>query len=186
MDPITHPMTGVLIGAAVARRRRLLYPLVATGVAASFIPDIDAPILHLMDLIGVGDHAEGYFFHKYHRLFTHNLYVILPLAALAAIPAWRWARESHLGIYLLSVSCIIAHLLMDWPCHWWLKIFWPINNYDFASGKPFFNLPARDTYIPVLIAVTITAIAILYWRSNQVDEEQADGGAEEEDQPLEE
>ena len=80
MDAVTHMMAGVVISSAVAvKKEDQLYPLLLTGALASVICDFDGAMKPFVDYNA---------FRVYHRVFTHNLFVLPVLAALAALPAW--------------------------------------------------------------------------------------------------
>lgn len=167
MDGITHAMAGVLIGSAAAGGRKTLYPMAVAGLAGALLPDLDAPVLVLADIIDPGETGGGYYFYTYHRIFTHTVFAAPFLALLAALPAWIWLRSNYVRAYLIGLGAVLGHFLLDWPCHWTIHFLYPLSKQDFSSGWPLFHFGNMDTSVPVLAAMTALGLAAFFLRSRQ-------------------
>ena len=103
MDPITHTLTGVLVGEAGVRRR--LGPAAAVAVAvAAEAPDVD----YVLRLMG----RTVYLAH--HRGLTHSIVMAPALAGLVAAACFSFSRERRFaplfGVALLGVC---MHIFED-------------------------------------------------------------------------
>jgi inner membrane protein len=108
MDPITHALTGAILGRAGLNR---LAPRMAPlAVGASIWPDIDV-VAYL---------AGGLAYLEVHRGWTHAL-VMLPLqAALLTLP-WRWwaaraapvSARSWIKAFFAAWFCLALHVFLD-------------------------------------------------------------------------
>ena len=108
MDPITHALTGALLGrAGLNRLAPRLMPLM---VGASIWPDVD--IVTLM--------AGSLSYLEVHRGWTHSLVMLPVQAALLTLP-WHWwaaragpvQRKSWLKAFLAAWFCLILHVFLD-------------------------------------------------------------------------
>jgi membrane-bound metal-dependent hydrolase YbcI (DUF457 family) len=165
-------MAGLLGGSALARKRRLLWPLAVTGVIAAVMPDVDVPILGVVYLF----HDYGYpdfaaFFHKFHHLYTHSLFEAPLFAVLAALPAWVWVKRDYLYIYLVAAVNAVIHVALDWPFDWPLMPFWPFSTFCNNDSSFLKMPPGTYTSVPALVAISLLALVVLYFRSNQNDGE---------------
>jgi len=151
MDIVTHAMTGALVGAIAATKRPQLYPALLTGALASALPDLDA-VLHLIDYD---------LFVRYHRLFTHNLFALPLIAALAAAPASAWVRGRFLYFYLIALVSAALHLGMDLICHCRLLLLYPL------SRRPFQLSIIGFSSNWALLSITAAVILVIYLRRRQ-------------------
>jgi membrane-bound metal-dependent hydrolase YbcI (DUF457 family) len=179
VDPITHPMAGALIGAALATRRRLLWPMTLTAVLAAVLPDADVPVLRVIYLL----HHAGYphysdLFFRYHHVYTHSLFEAPVLAIIAAVPAWLWVKSDYPRLYLAGLLSAVVHVGLDWPFDYKLQPFVPLSNFS-NEQSTFLKLPPGSyTYVPALAVISLLAVVVLYFRSNQKDPGPKPGGGD--------
>ena len=125
MDPLTHTLSGVVLGNLLAPDpHRMAYA--AAFVVATNLPDIDF-VTRPSRRLGSPKH--------YHNL-THSIPGVLLLSLSAAVvsnrlaPAVGWIP--FLGIYLLGCT---VHLLMDTvitSCY--VRLLWPFSHRQFSMG----------------------------------------------------
>jgi inner membrane protein len=133
MDPITHTLTGALLGRSW--RERKLPLAVATGVLAANAPDID--VLSALK----GQYAELAF----RRGWTHGVlaWVVLPFVVWGLVLAWdRWVRRRRHpeadpvepgALLVVAVAGVLTHPFLDWLNTYGIRLFMPF------SGKWFYG-----------------------------------------------
>lgn len=133
MDPITHTLTGALLGRSW--RERELPLAVGTGVLAANAPDID--VFAALK----GQYAELAF----RRGWTHGVlaWVVLPFVVWALVLAWdRWVRRRRHPdatpvepkvLLLVAVAGVLTHPFLDWLNTYGIRLFMPF------SGKWFYG-----------------------------------------------
>lgn len=130
MDPLTHSLSGFVIGKTLTKTRNLII----TFIICSVLPDID-----LVTLL----HSKEWFLH-YHRGLTHG---ILFLFTIPIIPALILRKNSgFLKVYLAGFLAYGVHLLMDLTNQYGVKILSPIdwNSYSLSLSfivDPYIVLP---------------------------------------------
>jgi inner membrane protein len=127
MDPLTHTLTGALLGRSW--RERELPLAVATGVLAANAPDID-----VFSAVK-GEYAELAF----RRGWTHGVlaWVVLPFVVWGLMLAWdRWVRRRRhpnavpveprvlLGVAVVGV---LTHPFLDWLNTYGIRLFMPFS-----------------------------------------------------------
>src|SRR5258706_7306031 len=98
----THPIVPVALAIAVGRRRVSL-PLVAVGMAASVLPDLDVVGLRLGIPYG-SDFG--------HRGFTHSLIFAAAVAFVATAGA-AWWHASRAATFMFVLLSSASHGLLD-------------------------------------------------------------------------
>jgi inner membrane protein len=105
MDPITHTLTGVLVGEAGFRRRMGTAATVALAVAAE-APDVDY-VLRLFD------HTHTLYL-AHHRGITHSLFFAPALAALVAFACRPLSRDRRFApLFGVSLLGVFLHIVED-------------------------------------------------------------------------
>ncbi|MEJ2215340.1 MAG: metal-dependent hydrolase [Gemmatimonadota bacterium] len=137
MDPITHTLTGALLGRSW--RERELPLAVATGVLAANAPDID--VFSALK----GQYAELAF----RRGWTHGVlaWVVLPFAVWGLVLAWdRWVRRRrHPGappvepkvLLVLAFAGVLTHPFLDWLNTYGIRLFMPFSGRWFYGDAVF-------------------------------------------------
>ncbi len=133
MDPITHTLTGALLGRSW--RERELPLAVATGVLAANAPDID--VFAALK----GEYVELAF----RRGWTHGVlaWVVLPFVVWGIVLAWdRWVRRRRdpdaapaepRALLLVAVAAVLTHPFLDWLNTYGIRLLMPF------SGKWFYG-----------------------------------------------
>ena len=134
MDPITHALSGAVIGSVLPSRMRSRWlPLWAAVVAAS--PDIDVFFI-----------ANPLEYIEYHRGITHSFVGAWALALLAGICLLfleRWSfkkalgpggsvqagQRTVLGAWLLAYMLLLHHLWLDCMNSYGTQVFLPFSDY---------------------------------------------------------
>lgn len=125
MDPVTHGITGALLGKGFFSKRQARVAIFAATLGAVF-PDVDvvAEILSRDPLAIV----------KYHRAITHS-FVALPFfaMALAALTAWyarrRGLEAPSFGMLSLIYGVGIAsHILLDGMTSFGTRMWYPLSS----------------------------------------------------------
>lgn len=116
---LTHPVIPLALAFAAAGRPRITWPLLAAGVAASVLPDLDV----FGRWIGV-DPAGDFG----HRGVTHSLVFAALLGALAALEARRLKATPLLafGFVFLAAG---SHALLDMATNGGpgIALYWPFS-----------------------------------------------------------
>ena len=128
MDPLTHALSGAVLGGMLPCRSRLrwLVSLWAAGVAA--LPDIDIFFVH-----------NPLEYIEYHRGITHSLAGAVGLALIALLPLiWlerrfpasppRPARRFG-GAFLLAYGLLLLHIYLDCMNSYGTQVFQPFSSY---------------------------------------------------------
>ncbi len=125
MDPVTHGITGALLGKGFFSKRQARVAIFAATLGAVF-PDVDIVAeLFSRDPLAIV---------KYHRAITHS-FVALPFfaVALAALTAWYTRRRSieapSFGMLSLIYGVGIAsHILLDGMTSFGTRMWYPLSS----------------------------------------------------------
>ena len=130
MDNITHSLVGLALAESALPfrpRRSTNFSLFARviSVAANNVPDLD---LFLRPLT---PGPLGYLLQ--HRGYTHTVIASPLLALLLVLLAWCWARvrdrplaaREWVGLYVLALIGVLAHILLDFFNSYGVHPFWP-------------------------------------------------------------
>ncbi len=150
MDPITHTLTGVLIGETGYRQRMGPVATLALAVAAE-APDVDA-VLRLFD------HTQTFYL-AHHRGLTHSLIGAPVLAALVAAACLPWSRDRRfVPLFGVSLLGVLVHIAEDVVTPFGTMLLAPFSWHRYALDW-FFII---DPYFSVLLLV---ALALAWaWR----------------------
>jgi len=118
----THPVVPVALAIAMGRSRVSL-PLVAVGIAASVLPDLDIVGLRL----GVPYGSDFG-----HRGFSHSLVFAAAIAVLATLGAARW-HASRAGTFMFVFLSCASHGFLDMltTAGWGVEYFWPFSTHRY-------------------------------------------------------
>lgn len=158
MDPITHGITGALIGKGFFSKRHARVAIFAATLGAIF-PDVDIVVLDLShDLLAI---------QRYHRGFTHSF---LGLPIFAALLAWltriaaKWFRKpqpadtefdspSFGALFLIYAAGIASHILLDATTSFGTRLWNPFSR-DRAAWDFLFIIDFTFTALVLLPQVT--------------------------------
>lgn len=117
MDPLIHGAAGTFIGWALPQRRAGPGAALLV-VAGALLPDADNLIDPFLDP------RSGFA----HRGFTHSLFGVVVLAALAALVAFRLSREKRYArlVALIAIG-MLSHVLLDLPTPMGVVLFYPFS-----------------------------------------------------------
>ena len=160
MEPVTHILTGAVLGRA-GFNRRAAYATLAMAVAAEF-PDIDTLWSFAGPVVGL----------EHHRGITHT-FVGVPFEA-ALITGFFYAvhrlrkkpTEAPPNWTLLFAGTLLAllsHLLLDWTNNYGLRPFFPFNPRWYAGSFVFI-------FEPVLFAILLASL-VLPWLFRLINSE---------------
>lgn len=151
MDNVTHAALGLCAGLAV---RRAGVPVSAAAVAALLaaeLPDADL-------LIRSADDPLVAF--RWHRHFTHSLFLWPFLAAVAAgIAAWCFRRREGAGfraLYFPALAAGLSHVLNDACTSYGTMLLWPFSEARLAWDC----LPIID----IALTLPMVGLGFLAWR----------------------
>jgi inner membrane protein len=164
MDPITHLMTGAVLG-RTGFNRKATYATAAMTLAAE-APDLDV-LWSIKGPIAAFQH---------HRGWTHTL-IGLPLEAAVVVGTlWlfhRWRRNKPSKqnapihwprLYLFSLIALLSHLLLDFTNNYGLRPFFPFNPHWYAASIVFIFEPI----IFLLLLAALIAPALFGLVGNEV------------------
>jgi inner membrane protein len=138
MDNVTHSLVGLMLARASAAGDRRA---TATGMIAANIPDIDAFSLF----------AGGVTYLQYHRAYTHSL-AFAPLMALIPPLLFLWKQKFSIRTYLLSLSGVLSHLLLDWTNVYGIRLLLPFSS-------RWLRLDVTDIVDPWILLLLLLAVA---------------------------
>ena len=154
MDNLTHGVLGLCCGLAV---RKKSLPIAAAAVAALIageLPDADL-------LIRSSDDPLVAF--RWHRHFTHSLFLWPVLAALAAgAAAWLFRKREGVGfrpLYTVALAAGLSHVLNDACTSYGTLLYWPFSQERVAWDC----LPIIDFSLTLPLIV----LGIAGWRSGK-------------------
>jgi membrane-bound metal-dependent hydrolase YbcI (DUF457 family) len=132
MDPITHGITGALLGKGFFSKRETKVAIFAATLGAVF-PDVDI----VADIVT----RDPLSIVKYHRALTHS-FVAMPLFAmlLAALtpPVLNWLKVRHAALgdwvapkfwklTLIYMVGIASHIILDGMTSFGTRMWWPVS-----------------------------------------------------------
>ena len=130
----THPAVPIALAVA-AGRGRVAWPLLAAGIVASVLPDVD----FLGQWLGIPfDSDFG------HRGVTHSMCFAALVGAIAALSATRLRAAPWLAFWFVFVACA-SHGLLDMLTHGGLAVayWWPFSGErHFFPWQPLASMPA--------------------------------------------
>ncbi len=131
MEPLTHILTGAVLGRA-GLNRKAAYMTAAMAIAAEF-PDIDI-------VWGWGGPVVGF---EHHRGVTHT-FLAMPVEAAVVTGLFyachRWRKKetavpvSWQWLYGGTLLALLSHLLLDWTNSYGLRPFFPFNPRWYAGS----------------------------------------------------
>jgi inner membrane protein len=141
MDPLTHTLTGLMIGRLGFGRLHARAPL-ALMLAAN-APDIDG-----LSIIGG---AESYI--HYHRNLPHSVLLLPLIAILPVLSICGFARnfKGWWKLYIVSVVGVASHLLLDWTNTYGVRLLAPFSS-------EWFHLDLN-----ALVDLWILAVLLIAW-----------------------
>lgn len=117
MDPLTHSLTGVMLGRAGLGK---LYPRsTVLLILAANAPDID--------IVAASGGALNYL--HYHRWITHSV-LFLPVMALLPALLVCGLRKSFAGAgraWLIAAVAVASHLILDWTNSYGIRLLSPVS-----------------------------------------------------------
>jgi inner membrane protein len=148
MEPVTHILTGAILG-RTGFNRRAAYATLAMAVAAEF-PDIDTlwsfagPIPALQHHRGITHTFLGIPFEA--ALITGAFYLLhrLRKRPTKAPPNWRF-------LYLATLIALLSHLFLDWTNNYGLRPFFPFDPHWYAGSFVFI-------FEPILFALLLIGL----------------------------
>lgn len=138
MDPITHSLSGFVIGSSINRHKTLLFIL----ILSTLFPDIDF-LLRLQ---------SKELFLTYHRGITHGILALIIFPAILAL-IFR-VKYGFLKVYVMSFIGYALHLLFDLTNQYGTKILSPFDSNSYALGLTFIIDPY--VFLPLLIAIILS------------------------------
>lgn len=150
MDNVSHALAGVLVAeAGLCLRAKRGLPLSPALPALAWV---SSAIAHnLPDLDGFYRFAPGGKLHYLleHRGYTHTLAWALPLALVAWLATWAWARWrkrelSRSELFFLGALCVLGplfHVSLDFTNNYGVHPFWPFENRWFYGDAIFIVEP---------------------------------------------
>jgi inner membrane protein len=158
MDPLTHVTSGVLIGRWLKPRFPHLRWFVFFTALAAWIPDID----NITSFWG----PQAYM--RLHRGITHSLVMVLPIAALTALPFFLARRKdaspetwrSFVSVVGVAVGCLLVHLFLDVITSYGTQLLAPFSNARIS-------LPAVFIIDPFLTLTMLVFVAFSYIRGTR-------------------
>lgn len=168
MEPVTHTLTGLVLGRAGANRLAP-YATPALLVAAN-VSDID--VLHILG--GATSYLE------HHRTWSHSLLGGTLLGAGVALVFWSLARRrpgSRAGeLGRLLVVCLLgaySHLVLDWSTPYGTQLLWPVKQRWYAlDWFPFINL-----WMPAILLLGLALPALFALISEEIGARRSQRGA---------
>ncbi len=139
MDNVTHSLVGLMLARASASKTSQAPALMM--VIAANLPDIDI----VAGLRGSLNYLE------YHRAYTHGL-VFAPLLAVVPPLVFLWKRKISARIYLLSLICVLSHLLLDWTNIYGIRLLLPFSS-------RWLRLDITDVVDPWILVLLLLAVA---------------------------
>jgi inner membrane protein len=169
---IGHVPAGYLLTRAILSRRRSrdgdARRLMALGLIASVLPDLDLPYFHFVD------HHR----HVHHAYLTHTplaVAIAAAIVALAMVMAGRW--RAHRTAYVVVTANVLAHLVLD-TLAGGIRWMWPWSDAEFAVATVpavhrawMLNFVLHWTFA-VELALVIAALAV-WMRSRSASAERA-------------
>ncbi|MFC0267283.1 metal-dependent hydrolase [Kushneria aurantia] len=148
MDSLTQACLGGAIGGAVLGRR-LGRRAVVLGAVTATLPDLDS-------FIDYGNAVADYTFH---RGFSHSLFVLTGVAALATLICSRLPRARDIPArrwWWFWWLCLITHPLLDACTTYGTQLMWPLA--PPPTAWPLFFIIDPLYTLPLLIAVIVMLI----------------------------
>jgi len=138
MDPVTHSLTGFVLGKTISKNKTILI----TALIFSLLPDIDyILIIHSKEL-----------FLTYHRGISHG---VLALFLLPLIPAIIFRKKiGFLKTYSIAFIAYGVHLFFDLTNQYGTKILSPFDSTSYALYITFIIDPY--VLIPLILAVFLS------------------------------
>jgi len=151
MDNVTHAALGLCAGLAARRAGVPVLPAAVAALVAGELPDIDL-------LIRSPDDPLVAF--RWHRHFTHSLFLWPVLAVLtAAAAAWAFRRREGAGFAALlpvTLAAGLSHVLNDACTSYGTLVLWP-----FSDARVSWDcLPIID----LALTLPLVVLATLAWR----------------------
>jgi inner membrane protein len=157
VDPLTHALSGALLGRATAgpasdNTRLPVATRMTAGALAAAFPDVDI-VLGLLSPVT---------YLTLHRGPTHSL-VLAPLWALlvAAIFALLWRGRGWRAFYGVALGGIVIHILGDWITSFGTMLLWPLSDHRFALSTTFII----DLWLSGIIVAALIACGL--WRGTR-------------------
>ena len=151
MDNVTHAALGLCAGLAARRAGVPVLPAAVAALVAGELPDADL-------LIRSADDPLVAF--RWHRHFTHSLFLWPVLAAIAAAAAaWAFRKREGVGFTALlpvTLAASLSHVLNDACTSYGTLVLWPFSDARVAWDC----LPIID----LALTLPLVVLATLAWR----------------------
>lgn len=133
------------------------FPLhyVLIGGIFGLLPDIDVVVYYALSFF-------GFTLNEVHRVFSHNIFLVLLFLALGFI--FFKSKNSELGRHHLKLSTIFfvisfgvfIHLLLDILVSGDVRIFYPLSSYSIALNLlNYLPLAWRNSFLPFMDAIIL-------------------------------
>jgi len=146
LDNLTHTLFGATLG-------RAAFPRVGRGTTAALLLASNAPDV---DIVTTAGGALNYL--RWHRGPTHGPLGVVGLGVVCAGIVWLWQRTvdrhhrsdhaSYVGLFLVAVAGVTAHILMDLPTSYGTRLLSPFDWHWYAADL----MPIIDIYLLVVLA----------------------------------
>lgn len=141
-------------------KNKRAFPLhyVLIGGIAGILPDIDVLAYYIMSFF-------GYTMNEVHRVFSHNIFVVLLFIALGVL--MYSVKNSKLGkhhlrlrnLFFVIAFGIFTHLLLDWLVQGSILPFYPFSNAAFGLNLiKLIPIAWQNTFLP-----SIDAVLLVLW-----------------------
>ncbi|HEX6929838.1 MAG TPA: metal-dependent hydrolase [Gammaproteobacteria bacterium] len=149
MDPLTHALSGAVIGTATSRRdsAELRQRALWGGLFAMF-PDIDIVMVPFTD---------HFTYLNEHRGITHSIIMLPVWAALLGWLAARFSKQRWRDMAALAAAALAAHILGDLITSYGTKVFAPVNDAPLA-------FPITFIIDPVFTLILLAGLFAALWK----------------------
>ncbi len=143
MDPITHALVGMGIGALSGQVLSPYNPLYCAAVMGAIIPDLDIVTMLKGEVALI----------KHHRGATHSIGGLLILSALTAGVIFIDFGGSIVHYFLWALAGGLSHVFLDTLNSYGAQIFWPFSHKRWAANLfMFFDPVIMVLFLPVLFS----------------------------------
>jgi len=154
MDIISHWLSWYLAGKNILKNKEYikLYSLFFT--ISALLPDIDAAWAWIN-------------YEVLHRVFSHSL-IMAPLFALIFSYLFFLVTKKKLNfkkLYLIWLTWVCLHILLDSFLVWWVPLFWPISDTYFSLN--IYTYIYEPWILPIVLTIFLTFITWLNKKTPQ-------------------
>ncbi len=150
MDPITHALVGMGVGALSGQTLTPYNPIYCAAVMGAIIPDLDIVTMLKGEVSLV----------KHHRGPTHSIGGLLLLSAITAAVVFIDFGGNMLQYLFWALAGGLSHVLLDSLNPYGAQIFWPFSRKRWAANLFMFYDPVfMLLFIPVLFMYQAPQVA---------------------------